>query len=359
MRRITQFFILLITFIFFACQLEQKQSETMVNPDLQVRYPKTKQIDHVDRYHAKEVADPYRWLEDDRAPETEDWVERQNKVTFDYLEKIPFRQGLTDRLTELWNYEKYSAPFNRGAYTYFYKNDGLQNQSVLYRQKKDDDPEIFLDPNQFSEDGTTSLAGISFTDDGSKAAYLISEGGSDWRKIIVLDAETKKVVEDTIKDVKFSGVAWKGNEGFFYSSYDKPEQGSVLSGKTQYHKLFYHQLGTPQSDDQLIFGGQEKPRRYIFANGTEDGRWLIIAAAESTHGNELYLKDLNVKNAPIVPVVDNFLNDHYVVHSEGEEIFVYTKLNAPNGRLIKVGASQPRPENWIDVIAERKRTAIR
>ena len=322
-------------------------------PLMKVNYPETKTIDHTDNYFDSIVPDPYRWLEDDRSTETGEWVKSQNEVSFDYLNKIPFRGAIRERLAKLWDYEKYSAPFKEGDYTYFYKNDGLQNQYVLYRQKGENTPEVFLNPNDFSTDGTTSLAGIDFSLDGTRAAYQISEGGSDWRKVIVLDAMSKNMLEDTLLDVKFSGLAWKGSEGFYYSSYDKPKEGSALSGKTQYHKLFYHKLGTPQSADVLVFGGEKTPRRYIGAFVTEDQQYLVITAAVSTSGNELYIKSLKDKNSPIVQVVDNFEKEHQVVHSDGDWIFIYTTLNAPNGRLVKVKASNPAPENWTDVISER------
>ena len=323
-------------------------------PLMKVNYPETKTIEHTDNYFDSIVPDPYRWLEDDRSTETGEWVKSQNEVSFDYLNKIPFRGAIRERLAKLWDYEKYSAPFKEGDYTYFYKNDGLQNQYVLYRQKGENTPEVFLNPNDFSTDGTTSLAGIDFSLDGSHAAYQISEGGSDWRKVIVLDAMSKNMLEDTLLDVKFSGLAWKGSEGFYYSSYDKPKEGSALSGKTQYHKLFYHKLGTPQSVDALVFGGEKTPRRYIGAFVTEDQQYLVITAAVSTSGNELYIKSLKNSNTPIVNVIDNFDKEHQVVHSEGDWLFIYTTLNAPNGRLVKVKASNPAPENWTDVISERK-----
>jgi prolyl oligopeptidase len=321
---------------------------------MKVNYPETKTIDHTDNYFDSIVPDPYRWLEDDRSTETGEWVKSQNEVSFDYLNKIPFRGAIRERLAKLWDYEKYSAPFKEGDYTYFYKNDGLQNQYVLYRQKGENTPEVFLNPNDFSTDGTTSLAGIDFSLDGSRAAYQISEGGSDWRKVIVLDAMSKNMLEDTLLDVKFSGLAWKGSEGFYYSSYDKPKEGSALSGKTQYHKLFYHKLGTPQSADVLVFGGEKTPRRYIGAFVTEDQQYLVITAAVSTSGNELYIKSLKNSNTPIVNVIDNFDKEHQVVHSEGDWLFIYTTLNAPNGRLVKIKASNPAPQNWTDVISERK-----
>ncbi|MCB9082523.1 MAG: S9 family peptidase [Lewinellaceae bacterium] len=335
-----------------ACQ--PKDQETTNETRMKVTYPTTDTIAHQDDYFGKTVSDPYRWLEDDRSEATGAWVKAQNEVTFGYLEKIPFREPIRKRLEELWNYEKYSAPFQEGDYTYFYKNDGLQNQFVLYRQKAGGDPEVFLDPNKFSADGTTSLSGIEFSEDGSLAAYQISEGGSDWRKVIVLDAASKQIMGDTLVDLKFTGLAWKGKEGFYYSSYDKPKGASELSAKTQYHKLYFHKLGTPQSQDKLVFGGEKTPRRYIGGGVTEDNHWLVISAAVSTTGNELYIQDLTKANAPIVPVVGNFDNDHYVVHSEGSTLYIYTNWQAPNGRLVKVDASQPQQANWVDVIAERE-----
>ncbi len=343
-------FFVTLGLVAFACNKTDKKPL----PLMKVNYPETKTIDHTDNYFDSIVPDPYRWLEDDRSTETGEWVKSQNEVSFDYLNKIPFRGAIRERLAKLWDYEKYSAPFKEGDYTYFYKNDGLQNQYVLYRQKGENTPEVFLNPNDFSTDGTTSLAGIDFSLDGTRAAYQISEGGSDWRKVIVLDAMSKNMLEDTLLDVKFSGLAWKGSEGFYYSSYDKPKEGSALSGKTQYHKLFYHKLGAPQSADVLVFGGEKTPRRYIGAFVTEDQQYLVITAAVSTSGNELYIKSLKNSNAPIVNVIDDFEKEHQVVHSEGDWIFIYTTLNAPNGRLVKVKASNPAPENWTDVISERK-----
>lgn len=321
-------------------------------PKEEMKYPETKKGDVVENYFGTEVADPYRWLEDDLSPETEAWVKAQNEVSFGYLEKIPYREQLRTRLEKLWNYEKISAPFKGGDTEYFSKNDGLQNQSVIYVQKEDGTSEVFLDPNTFSEDGTSSLAGASFTKDGSMIAYQISEGGSDWRKVVVMDAKTKDIIEDTLVDVKFSGTSWLGNDGFFYSSYDKPEEGSTLSGMTDQHKLYYHKLGTPQSSDELIFGGEETPRRYISGYVTEDERFLVISAAVSTSGNELYIKDLSVENSAIVPVVSNFDNNHSVVTTEGDNIYIETNLNAPNNRLVVANINQVTPENWTDVIPE-------
>ncbi|MAB22753.1 MAG: S9 family peptidase [Idiomarina sp.] len=315
-------------------------------------YPDTRKGDVVDTYFGTEVADPYRWLEDDRSEETENWVKAQNEVTFAHLESIPYRETIEKRLTELWNYEKISAPFKEGDYTYFYKNDGLQNQYVVYRQKGDEEPEVFLDPNTFSEDGTTSLAQLTFSDDGSLAAYSISEGGSDWRKIIVIDAETKEQLEDPLVDIKFSGISWVGNEGFYYSSYDKPE-GSELSAKTDQHKLYYHELGTDQSDDKLVFGGTDAEKhRYVGGSVTDDDRYLLISAANSTWGNKLFLKDLTDEDSELVTVLDHTDSDTRVLDNDGSKLYLVTNLDAPNQRVVTVDASNPTPENWENFIPE-------
>ncbi|MCX2453485.1 prolyl oligopeptidase family serine peptidase [Pedobacter sp. PLR] len=321
-------------------------------PKTPMIYPETKKENVKDTYFGTTVTDPYRWLEDDRSEETKLWVEAQNAVTKEYLAKIPYRNDIKERLKKLLNYEKYSQPFKEGGYTYYYKNTGLQNQSVLYRQKEGGEPEVFLDPNTFSKDATSSLAGVNFSKDGSMVAYQVSDGGSDWTKVIVLKASDKSVVGETLTDVKFSGIAWQGNNGFYYSSYDKPAEGSQLSGLTQYHKLFFHQLGTAQKEDQLIFGGDKTPRRYIGAGLTEDERYLIISAANSTSGNELYLKDLKAKDGAIVPVVANFDKNHNIIDNIGTKLFIYTNLNAPNGRVVTVDAANPGVENWKELIKE-------
>ena len=313
-------------------------------------YPATKKVDTVDTYFGARVPDPFRWLEDDRAEDTKAWVKAENKVTMDYLSRIPYRDSIYKRLEQLWNYEKYSAPFKEGGYTYFYKNDGLQSQSVLWRQVGDGAPEIFLDPNKFSTDGTTSMQGIDFTKDGSMAAYQLSEGGSDWRKVIVIKTSDKTTVGDTLRDIKFSGIAWKGDEGFYYSSYDKPKAGSELSGMTQYHKLYYHKLGTPQSNDQLIFGGEQTPRRYIGAYLTEDEHFLVISAANTTTGNELYIQNLNNPTSQIVNVVDNFDNEHTVLNNAGGKLYILTNIYAPDFKVVTVDAESPKPTHWTDLI---------
>jgi prolyl oligopeptidase len=317
-------------------------------------YPTTRTVAQTDEFFGTQVSDPYRWLEDDTAADTKEWVQEQMKVTNAYLSQIPFRDAIKKRLTELWNYEKFSAPIKEGKYIYFYKNNGLQNQSVLYRQIGEEQPEVFLDPNQFSPDGTTSLADIEFTKDGSLAAYQISEGGSDWRKVIVIDVNTKQQISDTLNDVKFSGLAWNKNDGFYYSSYDKPKEGSQLSGKTQIHKLYYHKLGTKQSEDKLIFGGEATPRRYIGGYVTEDQHWLVITAANATYGNELYLQDLTKENAPIIPIVTGFENEQSVVYSNNGKLYIATNRNAPNRKLVVTDAATPTPEHWKDLIPEAK-----
>jgi len=327
-----------------------ENSTEMVENNYQM-YPETRKCDTIDTYFGTEVKDPYRWLEDDMSDETADWVKRQNKHTFTYLNEIPFRDVLKDRLTKLWNYEKLGSPFKEGKNTFYYKNDGLQNQYVIYKEKGDSE-EIFLDPNTFSDDGTTSLGGLSFSKDGSLLAYSISEGGSDWRKVILMDVESKKIMEDTLMDIKFSGLSWFGNEGFYYSSYDKPD-GSELSAKTDQHKLYYHKLGTAQSEDKVIFGGDENnKRRYVGGNVTEDDKYLIISASTSTSGNELYIQDLSSPNAGLVTMVDNFDSDTYLMDNEGSNLILVTNLNAPNKRIVTVDASKPSVENWVDLIKE-------
>ena len=337
--------LLLISPIYGIAQHTSPNTKTM-------SYPKTNKIDISDTYFGTTVKDPYRWLEDDRSTETKAWVEAENLVTQNYLNRIPYRAAIKSRLETLWNYEKFTAPFKEGEYTYFYKNDGLQNQYVLYRQKDKSKPEVFLNPNTFSKDATTSLAGIEFSKDGSVAAYQISEGGSDWRKVITLKTVDHEIIGDTLIDVKFSGLAWKGNEGFYYSSYEKPAEGSQLSGLTQFHKLYFHLNGSSQKEDRLIFGGEQTPRRYIAAGVTEDERFLVISAAESTTGNELYFQDLSKPGSPIVNVVNDFKGDHSIIDNQGTKLYIFTNLNAPNYKVVTVDASNPGPENWKDLIPE-------
>ncbi len=315
-----------------------------------ISYPQTKKGETVDVYFDTKVNDPYRWLEDDRSAETATWVKAENEVTYGYLSQIPYRDAIKNRMEKLWNYEKIGAPSKEGNYTYYSKNNGLQNQSVVYRKDAAGKEEVFLDPNTFSKDGTTSLGGLDFSKDGSKVAYAISEGGSDWRKVIIMDALSKKIIEDTLIDVKFSGLSWRGNEGFYYSSYEKPK-GSELSAKTDQHKLYFHKLGTSQKEDKVIFGADQK-RRYVGGYVTEDDNYLVITAATSTYGNELYIKDLKKPNSAIVTIVDNFNSDNNIIDSEGTKLFIQTDLNAPNKRVVTVDFNNPKPANWKDFIAE-------
>jgi len=336
-------------FTLIACKKETKK-ETQA-----VTYPTTKKVDTVDTYFGTEVKDPYRWLEDDMSEETAEWVEAQNKTTYGYLDQIPFREDLKQRLTKLWNYEKVGSPFKEGEYTYFYKNDGLQNQYVIYRYKTGEDPEtatVFLDPNTFSDDGTISLGGLNFSKNGKMAAYSISEGGSDWRKVLVMDTETREVTEDTLVDIKFSGISWRENDGFYYSSYDKPE-GSELSAKTDQHKLYYHKLNTPQKDDELIFGGTpEEKHRYVGGGTTEDGKYLTVTASTSTSGNKLFIKDLTKPDSKFITIVGDTDSDTRVMENVGSKLYIVTNRNAPNRKVVTVDAANPTPDNWKDFIPE-------
>ncbi|EID0698546.1 S9 family peptidase [Vibrio parahaemolyticus] len=316
-----------------------------------MHYPNTRKDSVVDTYFGHDIADPYRWLEDDRSEETAQWVSGQNSVTFDFLGQIPYRQQIRDLVANSQNYEKYSQPFVRGDYTYFYKNDGLQNQSVLYRRKGEGEAEVFLDPNTFSEEGTTSLGEVSFSKDYRLVAYSISEGGSDWRKIFVIDTETKEQLEPEIVDAKFTSISWLGSKGFYYSSYDKP-QGSELSARTEHHKLYYHELGTPQSEDKVIFGEQEAQiHRYVSGTTTTDDRFLIISGAESTSGNRLLYIDLQSDSQAIVTLRDTTQGDTYLIDSQDETLLLYTNLDAPNGKVVSYNT---QTEQWADVIAEQE-----
>lgn len=318
---------------------------------MKLDYPETKKVDEVDNYFGTDVPDPYRWLEDDMSEETKSWVTTQNELTFGFLDKIPFRAEINQKLSDMWNYERVSSPFKEGDYTYYYKNDGLQNHSVLYREK-DGNEEVFLDPNTFSKDGTTSLSSISFTKDGKLLAFAISEGGSDWRKVIILDVETKQQIGDTLRDLKFTGLSWKGNEGIYYSTYDKPD-GSQLSSMTDQHRLYFHKLNTPQSEDQIIFGEKENEvARYIGGYVSDDGKFLFISRSVSTSNNELYLMDLEKGNGKVIPISTGFDSDSYVIDNQGSQLFIVTNHNAPNQKIVTVDASNPGKENWKDFIPE-------
>ena len=330
----------------------QQPAETEQMKDF--TYPQTKEQVVEDDYFGAKVADPYRWLEDDRSPETEAWVKAQSQFTTDYLNAIPYRKTIKEQLEKLWNYEKSDAPFVEGDYTYYYRNNGLQDQSVLYRKDKDGNEEVFLDPNKFAADGTTSLAGLNFSKDGSLVCYLISEAGSDWKKAIVLNAKTKEQVGDPIVDVKFGGGNWKGNEGFYYSSYDKPK-GSELSEKTDQNKVYYHKLGTSQKEDVLIFGGTaEEKNRYTDAYVSDDQRYLIIFGADATSGNKLFIKDLKDPKAPLVTILNDYSSDTSVIDIKGDKLYLFTNLNAPNGKVVVTDVKTPTPEHWKDLIPENE-----
>mgnify|MGYP001296692786 FL=1 len=339
-------YFIFVSLLFLSCNESHKKNS----------YPETKKIPVTDIYFDESVTDDYRWLEDDKSYDTKKWVINQNNTTFKYLDEIPFRNDLKVRLEQLWDYEKISAPFKEGQYMYFYKNDGLQNQSILYRENNKNKAEVFLDPNSFSKDGTTSISTLSFSKTGDLVAYSISEGGSDWRKIIVMNTTNKKIIGDTLVDVKFSGIQWKLDEGFFYSSYDKPK-GSELSEMTDQHKLYYHKLGTKQSKDILVYGGeQDQKHRYIGAKVSENGRYLFISASKTTSGNISFLKDLslNLKTSPLIKVDENYKTDSYLLHSNGERLYIVTNSNAPNQRIIVVNARKPQEKYWKDFIPEGK-----
>ena len=336
--------------ILYGCASDNTNSQKLT-------YPETEKTDHVDTYHGVDVPDPYRWLEDDTSAATTAWVTAQNEVTFGFLDQIDWRSKLKERIESLVDYERISAPYKRGDFEYYYRNSGLQNHSVLFRKpvdNKDAEPEVYLDPNSFSEDGTTGLSGVSFTEDGTLSAHLVTEGGSDWRKVIVMNALTKEVIEDTLINVKFSGTSWYKNEGFYYSSYDNPKDGSQLSGKTQHHKLYYHKLGTPQSEDVLVFGGEKQPNRYIGGYVTEDNNYLIISAAENTSGNQLYVQSLASPNSPLIQIDDDYFSEINYVDHEGTRFLFSTNIDAPNYRVFAVDISNPDKANWKDVIPETK-----
>ena len=321
---------------------------------INVNYPKTAKDTTVkDDYFGTNVADPYRWLENDTSDATMHWVKEQNKVTQAYLSKIPFRSAIAKRYEEIYNFEKYASPFKQGKYLYYYYNSGLQNQFVLYRESFDSNqPEKFLDPNTFSTDGTTSLSSINFSKDGSMAAYTISEGGSDWQKLIVMNATNKQSLADTL-DVKFSGAAWKGNDGFYYSTYGNPQEGSRLSGITDNHKLYYHKVGTRQSDDVMVFGSDSKPTRYISASVSEDERWLMIYPANETYGNALYVQDLSKPGSAPVAVVSDMKNSTFIIFNDDQYFYLQTDKDAPTNKVVAIPVSDPSSSKWETIIAAK------
>ena len=349
------FVVIVIFFYLQGCEnMDKNMDRELSMGKIIAEYPPTPKIPVTETYFDTSVTDPYRWLEDDQSDRTDHWIESQNKLTEDYIEQIPYRDAIFDRISVLWDYEKVGAPFKEGNYTYFYRNDGLQNQYVLYRYSEDiNQAEVFIDPNTFSEDGTIALSSISFSEDGSLAAYSISRSGSDWREIFVINAETKEQIEAPLKDVKFSGISWLGNNGFFYSSYDKPE-GSELSEITDTHKLYFHKLGELQKDDSLVFGGEDLQKfRYVSGNVTEDEKYLIISATNSTTGNYLFFKDLETMDAQIETILDDSSSDAYVIDHHDENFLIVTDRNAPNTKIVSAPVKNPTPDYWIDFISEK------
>jgi len=315
-------------------------------------YPETKQLDVVDNYFGQSVADPYRWLEDDNAEDVKAWVIAQNAITNDYLEKIPFRAALNKHFTEMWNFPKYGTPSRKGDRYFFMKNDGLQNQYVLYTHiGLEGEPEVLLDPNTFSEDGTVALAGTSLSNDGKYLAYQIARAGSDWNEIFVMDVITKEQLPDHIEWVKFSGVSWLG-DGFYYSAYDKPKAGTALSGKNQFHKVYFHKLGTSQTDDILVYEDKKQPDWNFGMGVTEDEKYQYLTISESTSGNKLYVKETNNPKAVFIPISENFDNDFGVVDVLDGRILVMTDYKAPKYRLLSINLKKPAEEHWTELIPE-------
>jgi len=319
-----------------------------------INYPVTKKVNQVDTYFGVEVADPYRWLEDDNSKETAEWVKAQNEVTFAYLESIPFREKIRERLTQIWNYPRYGSPFRAGKYYLFFKNDGMQNHSVLYIQEGlEGEPRVFLDPNTFSEDGTVALRGLSISNDYRYLAYTISRAGSDWNEAKVIEIETQTELDDHIKWMKFSGIAWKG-DGFFYSRYDEPEPGEALSGKNMFHKVYYHKLGSAQSEDELVYHNPDFPLRNYGVSVTEDERFLVLYETETTSGNALYVKDLAIPNAVFKQIAPGFEKDYWVIDNLGDQLLVLTNYGAPRNQLVLIDPQNPKSSAWKTIIPEKE-----
>lgn len=319
-----------------------------------LKYPLTNKTDVKDNYFDKIVDDPYRWLENDTSAETAAWVEAQNKLTFGYLEKLPGREAIRQRLTSLMDYPKYGTPFKEAGKYFFFKNDGLQNQSVLYmKDSLEGEPRVLLDPNALSEDGTVALSGIELSDDGRYLVYKIARSGSDWNEIFVKDIQTGQLLPDHLVWVKFSGLGWY-NGGFFYSAYDEPEKGSELSKSNEYQKVYYHKLGSSQKDDQLIVEDKERPKRMFGAGLTEDKRFLVLSMSEATNGNALSVKDMAKKNADFVPLMKSFDYEFNVVDNVGDDLFILTNYKAPKYRLLKINIHYPEEESWTEIIPEKE-----
>jgi prolyl oligopeptidase len=317
-------------------------------------YPETKKVNVVDDYFGTKINDSYRWLENDTSKETADWVKAQNALTQNYLSQIPFREDIKKRLTEIWNYEKVSAPFKKGEYYFYYKNNGLQNQSLLYYKKGiAGNDEVFLDPNKLSTDGTVALSGVYFSHDNKYAAYIISKSGSDWNEIFVKEVSTGNLMKDHIKWVKFSGAAWQGN-GFYYSRYDEPKGVSELSNQNQYQKVYYHELGTDQSKDVLVYEDKEHPLRYFGADVSDDERFLYIYASEGTSGSEILIKDLKDQNSKFEILLKGFQYNYGIIDNVGDEVLVLMDKDAPNYKVVSINTKNKEEQNWKTIIPETK-----
>lgn len=326
---------------------------TACNKKEKIDYPNTMQESQTDNYFGTDVPDPFRWLENDSSAATEAWVIEQNNTTYAFLEKISFREPLKKRLSDLMNYPKYGLPFKKNGVYYYFKNDGLQNQSVLYRQSTlDAEPEIMLDPNKLSTDGTVALTAIEFSNNGKYLAYSISKSGSDWNEIRVMNLEDKTLLDDKVEWVKFSSIAWHG-DGFYYSAYDAPAKGLEYSNKNEYHKVFYHALGTAQSADKVVFENPKHPLRTIQANISDDEQLLFVTESESTSGNTLLMKDLSKPNTAWTSIISDFANDYSVVEHIAGKVYVLSNYNAPKQQLYVFDVNKPQRENWKVLIAEK------
>ncbi|PZP51469.1 MAG: S9 family peptidase [Pseudopedobacter saltans] len=321
-----------------------------------LKYPVTATVDQTDNYFGTTIKDPYRWLENDTANNTKAWVKEENDLTNSYLSKIPFREKIKKRLTELWNYPKYGAPEKEGEWFVFGKNDGLQNQSVLYVQKGlEGSPEILLDPNKLSSDGTMALQATSFSKKQKFFAYAVSASGSDWQEIYVMDFATKQLLKDKLEYVKFTSISWDGDKGFYYSGYDKPtDEKTKYSAKTEFQKIFYHTIGTPQSSDKLVYEDKEHPLRYVNAGLTEDDRFLVLGIAEGTDGSEIKIKDLKKINSDFITIVPGFNTNANVIDNIGGKILLQTNKDAPNYKVVLLDPENISPENWKTIVPEQK-----
>lgn len=321
----------------------------------QLKYPETAKGDVVDIYHGTKVPDPYRWLENDNSEDTKKWVREENKVTFGYLATIPFRDKVKQRLEELWNYPKYSSPFKKGQYYYFFKNDGLQNQAIMYRQQGlDGKPEEFLNPNTLNKEGIAALGGYHFSKSGKYLAYSIAVAGSDWQEVYVMQTDTRQLLSDKIQWVKFSGYSWNGEDGFYYSGYDQPDEQSKLSKQNQFHKVFYHKIGTPQSSDVLVYEDKQHPLRYHGGGLTEDGRFLILSVTEGTSGAEIWYRDMKdaAQQKPKL-LVRGFATQPEVVDNNGGLLLVSTNDGAPNYKVVLIDPKNPDKSKWKTIIPEK------